>query len=316
MKIKSVVNIAVSLGVMMLIFSACNPDTQLAGYSEYARIYMPQAVEQPAKYSLIMTDSVQTIIYGADYSGPNYPKSKIQVHFSVDSSLVDSFNVANGTNYKMMPAAGYKLVQKTAVIPAGQVQTKPLNLKITTIGALQPHINYLLPLSVETNHNIQINKKLQTTYFLINAHFKFFDRSNWTVLSVDSYQKHPPFPGSNAIDGNPNTFWHTRYTRPQPPLPHDIIIDMDTTHTVHGFKIIGRLGRFNARGNPVDIVIQVSNATTNWGQGQHFTLPFNKKVRNTKVYLSPSMKGRYFKLTVTSTFENTKFTHIAEIYAF
>lgn len=319
MNTKTIQTVLLSLCVAGVVFNGCEPRTHFAGNGKYGQIYMPQAVDLPDEHSLIMSDSVQTIIYGVDYGGPNYPNSDIQVHFSVNSALVDSFNTANGTNYKMMPAAGYKLSQKTAVIPAGNVKTKPLKLKIKTIGILQTHTNYLLPISLDTNDGIKINKDLQTTYFLINAHFILFDRSDWKVIDVDSHQENPNLPGKNTIDGNPNTFWHTMYSPQKPPLPHHIIIDMDTTHNVHGFKIAGRKGPvFLQRGNPVDIVIKVSSDKTNWGSGEAFTLPFNQTLSPpvTKVYFTKPTEGRYFKIVVKSTYLNVQFTHIAEIYAF
>lgn len=316
MNTRSILTGILSLCVAGVVFSSCKSDTSIGANGKYAKIYMPQAINYPATHSLIMTDSTQTLIFGANYGGPDYPKSDIPVHFAVDSALVDSFNASNGTKYKDLPTDAYKISSQTATIPKGKLQTQPLKMKITTVGALKPHVDYLLPIKLETDHNVPINKDLQTTYFHISAHFELFDRSNWKVLEVDSYQKNPPFPGKNAIDGDPGTFWHTPYSQPQPPPPHHITIDMDTTHNVHGFQIIGRSGKFNQRGNPVDITIQVSNDTTNWGKGESFTLPFNKQIIKAKVYFSLPVKGRYFKLIVTSTFQNTKFTHIAEIYAF
>ncbi|KAI9818264.1 MAG: hypothetical protein M1832_004480 [Thelocarpon impressellum] len=57
------------------------------------------------------------------------------------------------------------------------------------------------------------------------------DRTGWTV-AVDSFQ-----PGSgdagNAIDGNPNTVWHSAWAPDNAPLPHQITIDMQVEQNVN-----------------------------------------------------------------------------------
>ena len=50
-----------------------------------------------------------------------------------------------------------------------------------------------------------------------------FDRSKWKIVSVDSFQPDEGLP-EHAIDGDPNTFWHTQWS-PDKPLPHEMVID-------------------------------------------------------------------------------------------
>lgn len=61
------------------------------------------------------------------------------------------------------------------------------------------------------------------------------DRTAWTVV-CDSAQ--PEYPCQNAIDGDPNTFWHTQYDPVQAPLPHTITIDMKTIYYVNGLTYL------------------------------------------------------------------------------
>jgi len=57
------------------------------------------------------------------------------------------------------------------------------------------------------------------------------DRTAWTA-TCDSFQ--PGYECQNAIDADPNTFWHTEYDPVNAPLPHTITIDMKTIYYVNG----------------------------------------------------------------------------------
>lgn len=318
---KSILNIVLLLLTAIVVLNGCESNTGFADADQYAKVYMPQAREQPAEYPLVMVDTVQTIIYGAAYGGPSELGSDIEVHFNVDSSLVDSFNTSMGTSYEVMPEESYKLSQTTAVIPAGETSTEPLELSITTIGAIQPAIEYLLPISIEAEGSIGLNPDLQTTYFFIQGNYIEFDRSGWAIHDVDSEQGEPaPAPATNILDGDPATFWHSVWSvRPQPPLPHHITVDMGETQKVHGVRIIGRQGF--TRGDPEVLEIAVSSDGETWGNGESFTTTFNINTAEGNediFYLSSAVEGQYIKVTVTDSYgeEGLPITHFAEAYAF
>src|SRR6185312_2142755 len=48
-----------------------------------------------------------------------------------------------------------------------------------------------------------------------------------TVIKVDSEETASENGrGTNAVDGNPDTFWHTEWTDANPECPHEIIIQL------------------------------------------------------------------------------------------
>src|SRR5436190_10098770 len=55
-------------------------------------------------------------------------------------------------------------------------------------------------------------------------------QAGWTA-TADSAQN--GYPASNAIDGNPNTFWHTEWLPNTAQLPHTITIDMKAVYVVN-----------------------------------------------------------------------------------
>ena len=42
---------------------------------------------------------------------------------------------------------------------------------------------------------------------------------------------------ANAVDGDPNTFWHTQWQDASPPCPHEIIIELTPPSTIKGFAL-------------------------------------------------------------------------------
>ena len=62
-----------------------------------------------------------------------------------------------------------------------------------------------------------------------------------TVLKTDSQL--PEFPGANAIDGDPASFWHSSET----PQPHYLILDLGKTMKVKGLTYLGRQDAANGR---------------------------------------------------------------------
>jgi galactose oxidase len=85
-------------------------------------------------------------------------------------------------------------------------------------------------------------------------------RTGWTV-TVDSFE--PINPAINAIDGNPNTFWHTEWTPTNVPLPHTFTIDMHAVHNVDGIGYLPRQDG-NSNGNIGSHQIFVSTNNVNW----------------------------------------------------
>src|SRR6516225_7977560 len=41
--------------------------------------------------------------------------------------------------------------------------------------------------------------------------------------------------GANAVDGDPETFWHTQWQDGNPGLPHEIVIELSQTCKISGF---------------------------------------------------------------------------------
>ena len=86
-----------------------------------------------------------------------------------------------------------------------------------------------------------------------------------TVRSVDSQETiGETAPATRAVDGNPATFWHTRWTSPADPLPHELQLDLGTTRTVTGLTYLPRQdGSANGRIGQYELYLSTDGTT--WG---------------------------------------------------
>ncbi|MGQ8336973.1 BT_3987 domain-containing protein [Sunxiuqinia sp. A32] len=303
---------------------SCKDNIEIPGGDpdEYSRIYMSAAVGKLNVVTLQMIDSVQLISYGASFGGYGYPSNDIQVQFSVDKNLVDTYNLKNETNYPILPAESYELSHIVAVIPAGEVSTIPLHIEINPQSGLELFKTYLLPVSIrETDSEYIINEDLKTTYFLIQAVLEFenfpkYDRSHWSVLGVSSEEPNEgPLNGGvgmSAFDNNIYSFWHTKWFGGFATPPHWIAIDMGEVQKVHGLSIIGR--QSNQSGKPKDILISVSHDGEQWIDIHNIQLA-NVKTEQ-QFFVSDMQDARFIKLTVLSTYGDVKYVHLAELYVF
>lgn len=65
---------------------------------------------------------------------------------AVDESMVEAYNAANNTSYKMMPAFVYELQAKNAIVKAGQQESNSLSVKFSSLFGLVEGEEYLLPI--------------------------------------------------------------------------------------------------------------------------------------------------------------------------
>jgi hypothetical protein len=115
---------------------------------------------------------------------------------------------------------------------------------------------------------------------------------------------------TNAIDGNPNTFWHTQWYSANPPPPHEIQVNLGATYTLRGFRYLprppssthGRIGQYQ---------FYVSTDGANWGSpvatGTFANTASEKQV------LFPSKSGRYVRLRALTEVHGNPWTSMAEL---
>jgi len=85
------------------------------------------------------------------------------------------------------------------------------------------------------------------------------------VVSVDSQELvGENGAATNAIDGNPATFWHTEWAQQTAPLPHTLILDLGRQYQVDGFRYLPRQDG-GTNGTIAGYEVYVGSNSTAWG---------------------------------------------------
>jgi hypothetical protein len=140
-------------------------------------------------------------------------------------------------------------------------------------------------------------------------------RAGWSILYVDSQESVcGNYAATNAIDGNPATFWHTQYCpKPPAPMPHDIEIDLGTTYNVGGFQYLPRQDG-SPNGNISQYQFFVSSDGVNWGSPvASGYLMTSSSDSSQKQVLFPAASARYVRLHVISEVNGNPWASAAEI---
>jgi hypothetical protein len=338
---KTILNIR-NTGLVLLIaasmaLSSCSSNNEGTAVNNYANIFMPQARQTPSHHSIIFSDTSQSITYGAVYGGASGAPNDISVQFSVDPSLVSSFDARHNVSYTILPKNSYELSKTSAVIQAGQVSTPALTVQFHNVkDNLTEGTPYLLPVTMTVEGgNVPVNKKLQTAYFVITAKSPTVqlptnpppDETKWKVVGFSSQYNSTNYSAAKVIDGkadasysNAGSFWLTTAA-----LPQTVTLDMGATYTIQGFKIQGNpvsssSSTYQDR-NPKRIKIEFSNDGNTFGNAAIFNLPFTKQnvtpaVTKTKVKLPKPVQARYIKVIVLKTVGGQAIMNFAEISAF
>jgi F5/8 type C domain len=116
--------------------------------------------------------------------------------------------------------------------------------------------------------------------------------------------------GANAVDGNPNTFWHTQWQDASPEHPHEIIIELVPPSTIKGFTYLPRQDD-NENGTIKDYEFYVSD------DGNEFGQPIKKGALETgsdkKTVTFDPVNCRFIKLKAVSEVNGEAWTSAAEI---
>jgi hypothetical protein len=121
--------------------------------------------------------------------------------------------------------------------------------------------------------------------------------------------------GSNAVDGDPNTFWHSQWQDDNPEPPHEIIIELTPPSTIKGFTYLPRQdeadGAPQLNGTIGDYEFYVSD------DGKDFGKPIAKGTfegnQEKKTVTFEPKQCRYIKLKALTEINYQPWTSAAEI---
>ncbi|MEP7103020.1 MAG: discoidin domain-containing protein, partial [Burkholderiales bacterium] len=80
---------------------------------------------------------------------------------------------------------------------------------------------------------------------LLDTNGTVIPRDGWSASADSAEMVGEIAPAQRAIDGDPNTFWHTQWYGANPPGPHTFTVDLGTARVIGGFKYLPRPGAGN-----------------------------------------------------------------------
>jgi ABC-type oligopeptide transport system substrate-binding subunit len=136
-------------------------------------------------------------------------------------------------------------------------------------------------------------------------------RITLTVVKVDSEETvGEDGKGTNAVDGNPDTIWHTQWQDANPECPHEIIIKLTPPALIKGFTYLPRQDESD-HGTIRDYEFYVSNDGTNFGQPVQKGSFENTKDKKTVTF--EAEQCQYIKLKALTEANGEAWTSAAEI---
>lgn len=131
----------------------------------------------------------------------------------------------------------------------------------------------------------------------------------WSLRYVDS-EETPSYQATRAFDGNPDTFWHTRFTSGATPQPHEIQIDLGGLHQVRGFRYLPRQDS-SLIGNIGVYQFHTSMDGVNWGSpAASGTFDSGRDVKEISF---AARNARYIRLVALSEVNGTMHANVAEL---
>ncbi|GIG62506.1 hypothetical protein Lfu02_68780 [Longispora fulva] len=135
-------------------------------------------------------------------------------------------------------------------------------------------------------------------------------QSQLSVRYVDSQETSGEnAPGTNVLDGNPATFWHTQWSGANPTPPHEIQLDLGASYSVTNLYYLPRQNMANGR--IANYEVYVSTDGTTWGTAVKTGTFANNTTEQAATFTAKT--GRYVRLRALSEVNGNPWTSIAEL---
>ena len=261
-----------------------------------------------------------------------------RIRFKVDNSSTDPC----GGNSNLLAVVDFTInilvPSRTITFQVSPAETGTLsNYQSTSTGAITStatanagfeFVNWTLNgVEVTTSPTVTDNSEGNKTYIANFQKDSKLDRAGWTV-TASSQEESGEGPGNGVasciVDGNLDTFWHSKWEGGETGYPHWFMIDMKSSKSFEAFEYVSRGTGTNEdgenNGNIVNYQIYVSETEINPNSLPTAvatgTFSYNGS-RNHKVELGKSVKGRYVMLYATGQSANGRVNaSCSEFYLF
>lgn len=126
----------------------------------------------------------------------------VTVPVTVDAAAIDSYNAANNTKYKMLPAGSFELESDHFVIPAGSNVSNPLSFNIVSMDDFEEGVLYCAPLKIgQASNGWDALVPSQTIYLVINSIIttEVINLNRSTYFNMKTMEKNPDLANLPAV---------------------------------------------------------------------------------------------------------------------
>ncbi|MCP4451315.1 MAG: hypothetical protein GY809_07620, partial [Planctomycetes bacterium] len=129
-------------------------------------------------------------------------------------------------------------------------------------------------------------------------------------VKIQATSEAPGFEAYLAMDGNPQTLWHSEWSQVRAKHPHAITIDLGRSYEISGFTHLPRVSGTNGEIKQYEFFVSQDPKTFGKpvSQGQ-----FSLEHKETVVKLDRPFKGRYVRLTAISESRGQVYGSIGEL---
>ncbi|MFO1483806.1 MAG: sulfatase-like hydrolase/transferase [Verrucomicrobiaceae bacterium] len=120
---------------------------------------------------------------------------------------------------------------------------------------------------------------------------------DWKIVRVSSENTANKKFATNAIDGDSETLWHSKFSDGIAKPPHELVIDLGAPHKVRGFVYLGRQDT-GWNGAAKDVEFAISDSSDAFGPPA--VKASLKKVKTPQTVRCPPTNGRYVMLRILS----------------
>ena len=168
-------------------------------------------------------------------------------------------DAATGVVSGMPTAIGRYVV--TLAVDNGTATTSTVLLWNVSVRA-DPAVQFVMLEAIsEANGNAWTS---MAEFNLLDRSGALIPRSGWAVQADSQAATSGQNSAAAAIDGNAATFWHTKYSGGNAPLPHRFIVNLGSLRGIGGFKYLPRPAAGGQNGTIAGYNFYIGNDGVNW----------------------------------------------------
>ncbi len=137
----------------------------------------------------------------------------------------------------------------------------------------------------------------------------YSDRAKWRIVSASSFQPNEGEP-ANAIDGNPDTFWHSRWSPDVAKHPQELVVDLGSMTRIAAVLYTDRVNQSNGRVRDYEIYLSEDSKT--WGEPAAKGR-FGRPAGEHTIKLPSPVAARFLRFVALSEVNNQPYASVAEL---